>query len=154
MGKSLVVGYGNPLLGDDGVGRAVVQALAEAAVIDQFEVVGCHQLTPELAERLAAVDLVVFIDAGAGVEPGSVVVTPVQSVLPQSSALVHHLEPGALVRMSRELYGRSPDAFLVTVGAGSFALSEELSEVAAAALPRAVAAVRKLMQRLQEGDTL
>ena len=38
MGKSLVVGYGNPLLGDDGVGRAVVQALAEAAAIDQFEV--------------------------------------------------------------------------------------------------------------------
>jgi hypothetical protein len=46
--------------------------------------------------------------------------------------------------MSGKLYGRSPEAFLVTVGASSLALSEGLSAAMAAALPEVIAAVRRL----------
>jgi hydrogenase maturation protease len=145
MGKALIIGYGNTLRGDDGIGQAAARALANEAAVDSADVVACHQLTPELAERVAAVDLVVFVDAGAGLRPGSVVVTPVQSASALSPGLVHHVDPGALLTLASKLYGRSPEAFLVTVGAGSFALSEHLSEPVAAALPEVIAAVRRLV---------
>jgi hydrogenase maturation protease len=148
--KSLIVGYGNSLRGDDGVGQAAARALAHDAAIDGAEVVSCHQLMPELAESLAAVDLAVFIDAADGREPGSVVVNPVQSKTERSAGLVHHVEPGALLALSEKLYGRSPEAFLVTVGADSLALGEGLSEAVAAALPTVIATVRGLvLERLK-----
>ncbi len=143
--KTLIVGYGNPLRGDDGIGQAAARALTDEAAIEGAEVVSCHQLTPELAESLASVDLAVFIDAAAGREPGNVVVNPVRSAAGSFAGLIHHVEPGTLLYLSEKLYGRSPEAFLVTVGAGSLALGEGLSEAVAAALPLVVATVRRLV---------
>jgi Ni,Fe-hydrogenase maturation factor len=62
-----------------------------------------------------------------------------------SSGLAHSSTPAALLALARELYGRSPDAFLVTVGVSSLALGEVLSDAAAAALPVAIAAIRRLL---------
>ena len=78
-GKSLIIGYGNPLRGDDGIGQAAAQAFADEAAGDGIDVVRCHQLMPELAEQLAAVDLAVFVDAGATGAPGGVVTTRLQA---------------------------------------------------------------------------
>jgi hydrogenase maturation protease len=142
---ALIVGYGNPLRGDDGIGQAVARALANETALDGVEVVCCHQLTPELAERFAAVDLVVLVDAKDGPNPGSVAVTRLQEATPLSSGLWHHVDPEALLFMSGRLYGRSPDAFLITVGAGSLALNEGLSAAVEAALPEVIAAVRRLL---------
>ena len=69
-GNALIVGYGNPLRGDDGVGQAVARAFANEAAIDGVEALACHQLTPELAERFAAAARVVLIDAVAGRRSG------------------------------------------------------------------------------------
>ena len=52
--KALIIGYGNTLRGDDAVGQAAAQALAGEAAIAGAETIACHQLTPELAERIAA----------------------------------------------------------------------------------------------------
>jgi hydrogenase maturation protease len=144
-GKALIVGYGNPLRGDDGIGQAAAWAFAHDAAIAGAEAVGCHQLLPELAESLAAVDLAVFVDAAAGIQPGSVVITPVRGIAGPASGLVHHVDPGALLALSEKLYGRAPAAFLVTVGAGSLALGEGLTAAVAAALPKVIAAVRQLV---------
>jgi hypothetical protein len=46
--------------------------------------------------------------------------------------------------MAQRLYGRSPEAYLVTVGASSLALGEGLSAPVAAALPEVIATVRRL----------
>lgn len=151
-GKALIIGYGNPLRGDDGIGQAAAQALAQDATLDCTHVIGCHQLTPELAECIAAVDLVVFVDAAADIRPGAVVVREVQGASAPSSGLVHTADPAALLDLARQLYHRTPEAFLVTVGVSTLALSEGLSESAAAALPEAVAAVRRLVsERLGDG---
>jgi hydrogenase maturation protease len=142
--KALVIGYGNTLRGDDAVGQVVSQALAGDAAIEGAEVIACHQLTPELAERLATADLVVFIDAATDLQPGAIVVAPVQAA-PLSSGLVHHADPRTLLFMTTKLYGRTPDAFLVSIGAGSFELGERLSAAVAAALPQVIATVRQLV---------
>ncbi len=84
-----------------------------------IDAVCCHQLTPELAERLAAVDLAVFIDASVGVPPGDVAVVRLGAGAAGQGGLVHHVDPAQLLVLARQLYGRAPEAFLVTVGAAS-----------------------------------
>ena len=53
--------------------------------------------------------------------------------------------------MSLKLYGRSPEAFLVTVAAGSLDLGDGLSDAVSAALPEAVATVRRLLHARHGG---
>jgi hypothetical protein len=50
-----------------------------------------------------------------------------------------------LLFITAKLYGRTPDAFVVRVGAGSFELGEGLSAAVAGVLPDVVATVRQLV---------
>jgi hydrogenase maturation protease len=149
--NALIVGYGNPLRGDDGVGQAVARAFANEAAIDGVDAIACHQLTPELAERFAAAARVVLIDAAAGRAAGRVSVTPLHPAPAPASTLGHHVEPSQLLHMAQRLYGRSPEAYLVTVGASSLALGEGLSAPVAAALPEVIATVRRLALKRPSG---
>jgi hydrogenase maturation protease len=58
----LVIGYGSPLRSDDGVGQQIVKAIA-AWGLPNVEAIAVHQLTPELVEPIATVDIAIFIDA-------------------------------------------------------------------------------------------
>ncbi len=143
--KALVIGYGNPLRGDDAIGQAAAELLAGTAVLDGAEVIACHQLLPELAERIAGVTLAVFVDAEAGREPGRIVVARVQAAAQLSADLIHHVDPAALLFLASRLYGHAPEAHLVAVGAASFDLGAPLSQTVAAALPHVIATVRQLV---------
>jgi hydrogenase maturation protease len=120
----------------------VARAFAGAPGIDA---VCCHQLTPELAEHLAAMDLAVFVDATLGVPPGKVAVVRLEAGSAGQGALVHHVDPAQLLALAGQLYGRAPEAFLVTIGAASTELGEGLSQLVAAAVPNAVAAIHSLL---------
>jgi hydrogenase maturation protease len=65
----LVVGYGNSLRGDDGVGWHAAGRLAADPRLAGARVLARHQLTPELAVDVAQASLVVLVDAVAGAEP-------------------------------------------------------------------------------------
>src|SRR5579859_3807286 len=60
--RPLILGIGNPLRGDDGLGRVVAEQVAQSHDLD-CEVQVVHQLMPELAQYMAMADLVVMIDA-------------------------------------------------------------------------------------------
>ena len=68
--RTLVIGYGSPIRGDDAIGPLAADALAAAPLPPGWRVLSRHVLTAELAEDLAAVDRVIFLDASvrAGVE--------------------------------------------------------------------------------------
>jgi hydrogenase maturation protease len=151
IGNALIVGYGNPLRGDDGVGQAVARAFADDSAIDGVDALACHQLTPELAERFAAASRVILIDAAAGAEAGGVSVIPLRPAPAPASTLGHHVEPSQLLHMAQVLYGRSPEAYLVTVGASSLELGEGLSGPVTAALPEVIATVRRLALKRPAG---
>jgi hydrogenase maturation protease len=149
--NALIVGFGNPLRGDDGVGQVVARAFADEAAIVGVDALACHQLTPELAERFAAAARVVLVDVAAGCEAGGISVVPLQPAPALASTLGHHLEPPQLLHMTQVLYGRSPEAYLVTVGAGSLELGEGLSAPVTAALPAVIATVRRLALKRPPG---
>lgn len=130
--RILVIGYGNPLRQDDGVGWAAAEALAGKAVDGAtIQVEAVHQLLPELAEPISAADLVIFIDAsveGEG-EPGEIKQKRVRPSGEDPAAFSHHFRPARLLGYARELYGRFPPAYLFTITAARLGYGEGLSGV-------------------------
>ena len=139
----LVIGYGNPLRGDDGFGSLAANYV-EQHRIPGLEVIVSHQLNPELAELLHGGSHAIFLDAATGDEPGTLNVTPVER-RDLSSSGMHHFEPGSLLALSQAIYGEAPPATLITATARSFehgdAISEEVRRAAAKAAEAIASAV-------------
>ena len=137
---AVVIGYGNVVRGDDGVGPLVAEAVA-ARRLPGVCALAVPQLTPELAEVLAGADLAVFVDAGVTPEGGGAHVLPVGPA-PRPESLGHTRDPGVLLALAREVFGRFPRAWIVRVPAVTFrfgaGLSTSVSRGAAAALREVV----------------
>ncbi len=128
IGSVLIIGYGNELRGDDGIGPYVVAELADLNLPGvRTRVV--HQLVPELAEEVADVEQVIFVDAGVGRDDDEVHVVPIG---PADSGDVfgHFADPMGLLALTDRVYGRVPVAWMVTVPCREFQLSEGFSEAA------------------------
>jgi hydrogenase maturation protease len=137
----LVVGYGNPLRGDDGIGWHAARLLATDPRLDSARVLAHHQLAPELAADVSRASLVVLVDAAAEGDPGSVAVRRIGSPPPTPITWSHHLTPETLAGLAEALYGAVPPIVLVSVAAESFAESDRLSGYLERALPEIVDAV-------------
>jgi hydrogenase maturation protease len=141
MAGTLIVGYGNSLRSDDGLGWHVVERLAQDARLQGARVLWRHQLTPELAHDIGRSSLVVLIDVSVEQEPGVIAVRRLEATSSTGSAWSHHVDPESLVALARELWNASPDVFVVSVGAGSLEVGERLSPAVEAALPNVVETV-------------
>lgn len=134
--QPLIVGYGSTLRGDDGVGPLVAHRLAA----EGWDAVAVHQLAPELAERIAAACLVLFVDADADLAPGEVCTT---MLLAEADGILHHYStPESLLAIAQAAYGRAPEAFMVGIGVESFELGEHLSKAAEAGAEEALRTIR------------
>src|SRR6185369_13521014 len=112
----LLIGYGNILRADDGIGYWIADALSEQANV---EILACHQLTPELAEPISRADWVIFVDACQGEQPGRTSYDW-EIAAGESGVFTHNASPAGLLRDARALYGGSPKALVVTVDANCF----------------------------------
>ena len=152
--RALVIGYGNPLRGDDALGWRAVDSLAaipEIAADPSIRIEPVHQLTPELAEPIANADLVTFIDAtapSAGLPPGSLRYEEIlpDSPSPQKEALGHHLSPAQALAYASALYGAKPKALVASVTAESFDYGTPLTPAVQAAIPSLVQWVRERIE--------
>lgn len=126
----VVVGYGNPYLSDDGLGWHVagkLKHLEENYRPEMLRILQLIQLGPELAELLSQSDLVLFVDAEEGLNPGAISRTVVQpSQL--TSAHSHQLSPQHLFYLCQELYGEVPQGWLHTAGGSKWDHGSEMSE--------------------------
>ena len=150
MKKSLIIGYGNPDREDDGVAWHILRALTtrlgldspdsyedefpESALIDFAFYL---QLTPEMAEDISDYEYVCFVDAHTGNIPEPVRLINVESEF-QASPFTHHLTPQSLLSLCETIYGRKPDAALLSVLGHRFLFSRELSAETAQLVPQAV----------------
>ena len=142
MPKLLILGYGNPLRGDDAAGRLAADALQSLIRDPGVEVLSLHQLTPELMVNISRADRVIFIDASASGRPGSYQRVPLHPA-PQCASFTHHATPEALLAGARALYGRAPEAELYLIPGRNFDAPDTLSAPV-------LAAVRKLVADLAE----
>jgi hydrogenase maturation protease len=123
--KIVVIGYGNSLRSDDGVGPRVATAVALWEVPALLSV-AVHQLTPELAELLAPAELVIFVDARLAKVGEAVVILQLEPSV-EHEIHGHFCDPRSLLALIRALHGRIPQSWLVTIPATDFSLGEGLS---------------------------
>jgi hydrogenase maturation protease len=145
---TLVIGYGNSLRSDDGVGPALARAVARWRRPD-IRTLAVHQLTPELADDLAGVDRAVFVDARVGDHAGGVQVVslPAEGVGDSQSTLGdgHRGDPRALLALAELAYGHRPRAWWLTVPAVSLDFGEGLSPTTEALMTNALDAIAALI---------
>ncbi|MEM7624085.1 MAG: hydrogenase maturation protease [Planctomycetota bacterium] len=146
----LIIGFGSTLRGDDAAGPAVAARLAERFVA-RSGVSVCVEasLTPELAALASAADRVVFIDCAADLAAGEVRQVEVAPTDDTSPAMVHFLDPAALMLWTRRLYGETPAATQFAIGGGSFEASDDLTPIVANACAFVVARVEALVDQWQ-----
>jgi hydrogenase maturation protease len=143
--SSLVVGYGNPLRSDDGIGWVIAGRLAADPRFAGTDVLQRHQLTPELALDISRADLVVLVDARSGPPAGSVSIERVNPAGATGATWSHHLGPASLVALARELYGHAATVQVVSVGIGSLEVGEGLSPAVEAAVELAMDTIAELV---------
>jgi hydrogenase maturation protease len=144
MTKTLIIGIGNPLRGDDGLGWHAANQLGQTILSPDIEIIAVQQLTIDLVEAIHQVDFALFIDSRLDQPPG---IFAVQNIEPDScrqSSVSHFFDPETLLSAVQALYGKHPKAMLLTISADQFEFSENLSEPVQAALPGLVVFVEKL----------
>lgn len=139
--RVLIIGYGNPDRQDDGVGyQALIRlqkALKRPIPMDAYDDIQPEgenpdfwfdlQLKPEMAEVIAQYDHVFFIDAHTGAVPEDVSWRELSPVL-LSSPLTHHLTPESALSLCEMLYGKKPEAILISIRGYEFGFSSTLSQ--------------------------
>lgn len=142
-GGFLVIGYGNVLRSDDGAGLRVAEAIGRWARPDVHSL-AVHQLTPELAVRLAVAEFAVFVDARVAAEGDDVITAAIE---PDASMGIrgHHGDPRSLLALARWLHGRSPCSWLLTIPGVEFSIGEDLSPTAARGIAVAVDRIARIV---------
>jgi hydrogenase maturation protease len=136
--KLLVIGYGNELRRDDGVGPLVARVVS-GWQLPGVVAVASHGLMPELSEQLSRAETALFVDAKQSPRAGLVDVRP-----GPASPLGHVGGPGWLLALAESVLGVAPRAWLLTVAAEDFGHGEGLTRRAEAGLAEALALVCRL----------
>src|SRR5664280_2965905 len=139
--RCLILACGNTLRGDDGVGPWLA-SWAEERFRDEtgVRVIASHQWSPDMAEDIALAETVLFIDCALDQVPGQLLLRELAPTPLKPGLVTHHLGAPELLHTALKLFGSQPRrAFLLTVGAGTIELGEELSPAVQASLPEAQA---------------
>jgi hydrogenase maturation protease len=133
--RHLLIGMGNASRGDDGLGWLFARR-AEQVLAGLLDVVSCYQLQVEDAELIRSYDVVHFVDATRETLPGG---CALQRCLPLGgpSFSSHRQSPGAVLALCQELYGASPEAWVLAIEGRSWELGSEPGDQALQHLDKA-----------------
>lgn len=149
----LIVGYGNALCGDDGLGQEIAERLQEVFMktdSEKLEILTMHQLDVVLSERISHFRRVMFIDAQTQLYQQPIVIQQLQPSEKQHSNNVvpfsaHHLHPLEILDLAHRLYNSSPEAWLIAVQGYQMELGAPISQAALQNAQLAVSAVCDLL---------
>lgn len=177
--RVLVIGYGNPLRSDDGLGWRVAEELQArlqmqieghtAASAAGLEIITCQQLNPELAEPISRADLTVFIDAAGAEafqagppgaeqvvtkphEPGAILEFELEPTCQSPQCFSHELTPSTLLACAGELFGSCSKGKLFSIVGADFGMGESLSAPVAAAVPEVIGRIEALFASETQRD--
>jgi len=147
--RVLIIAYGNPLRGDDGIAwQAAEELRRKFASNTEVSIICVHQLTPELAEDVSCAETVIFMDATQNEKTGKLACEQV-ALQPGALHLSHHLAQGEVLAFSNQLYGANPRGFLISIHGEHFDHGDTLSATAINALPQVVTTVTDLVKRAE-----
>ncbi len=142
----LIIGFGSGLRGDDALGPRAAELLEQQIDDPRVRILTAASLTPELAADAAESELVIFIDCAAIGPVGQVICREVERTDDASAAMVHFLDPPALLHWTARLFGTTPRAYTLSIAGATFDIAEDLSPPVKAALPELLTAARRLVR--------
>ena len=142
--RLLVIGYGNTLRSDDGVGPRVAGAVEELR-LPGVSIIICDLLTPELADPISKADAVVFVDAAIDA-PREVLLRPLNPA-DSSQIMAHAADPRTMLALARDVFAHAPRAWWLTIPIENTAIGDELSAFAERGMAIAIEQVKSLAQR-------
>jgi hydrogenase maturation protease len=136
--KILLYGYGNPGRADDGLGPAFIEKVRHWINnhhIQYLSVDSNYQLNIEDAYSIRDYDIVIFADASVeDIEHYKLTrLQPAEKV----NFTMHSVSPSYVLYLCREMYGHSPESFLLHIRGYSFEMHEGLSDAGMGNLKRA-----------------
>jgi hydrogenase maturation protease len=141
--RILLIGYGNPSRGDDGLGPALAEKI-DAQRSPGVTVEIDYQLSVEHAALVAEHDVVVFADAAADAE-APFYFRRVPAVAGEAG-LSHGMTPAQVMFLARSCFGSTSDGYLLGMCATDLrGFRETLSTGATAALDAALTFLRSLL---------
>jgi Ni,Fe-hydrogenase maturation factor len=102
-----------------------------------------HQLTPETAQTLQAVEVVVFVDACVDIKERDVCLRRLEAG--PGAGMGHTSDPRWLLALTEALYGWRPEAWLLTIPATDFGLGARPSPTTQAGMAIALRQISRLV---------
>jgi hydrogenase maturation protease len=147
----LVLGLGNALMGDDGIGPRAVAALADHGPRQGVEIVDGGTCGLSLLPAIESCAGLIVIDAAAtGAAPGTVSVfegAAMDAALRGAKTTAHEVALADLMDAAHVTVGRPARRALIGVAPARVALGLEPTGAVAAALPRILAEAEALIER-------
>jgi hydrogenase maturation protease len=142
-GTTLLIGCGNALRRDDGIGPHI------AMVVERWKLPGVvtravFGLTPELAEYVAAARRVIFVDARLAMDESQRCEVRRLAADDHPTTLGHAFDPTSLLALAGHAYDRWPPALCVIVPAFDMSLGEGFSPIARRAIREALRTIAAL----------
>jgi len=148
MGRILVIGYGNPLRGDDGFGIYVAERLHYEGVDEQVTLMSRHRLTPELAEDLSETEFVLFIAVCSSAPYGAQICRRIRPARSVTQSFASGMSPESLLSCTQAVYDHLPQGLLVEVGSSRFDHGASLSPEIAGLVEPAAEVVQAVIRHI------
>ena len=141
MSKVMVVGIGNLLMQDDGVGVHAIRALEELGFSDDVELIDGGTHSYDLIEEFCRAENLIIVDAmHAGGEPGTIYRAPFDELglePAENITSLHEMHFVEAIKMTRML-GYNPPTTVFGIEPAVVEISMDLSPQVAEKLPRLV----------------
>ena len=138
---ALIIGYGNTLRTDDGVGPHVARVLASRG----YNAMAATQLLPEMAERISLAGLVIFVDCRADLGPGEIAVADAGGPPGEIPNLHFACTPQPVLQLVKQVFQAEPEALLVGIGPESLEIGEGLTPAVQLAAAKAIEMIISLV---------
>ena len=151
-----VVGCGNILMRDDGVGVRAVERLRERGVAEGVELIDAGTALMDVLPFLGGVDKTILVDAvRAGGEPGAVYRMPLAELentarRPGGAASLHDIELREALTLARLENADLGEVVVIGMEPGPIETGMELSEPVERAVPRLIEAIRNEIGQTKE----
>ncbi len=138
-----VVGIGNPLRSDDGLGPLLAAQIAQRN-IPGVKVITSQLLNLELLEDALGYAKILVIDASAVGE--GLVFKKIQVAENAPAASSHHLSPEFFLAMARELYEKDLNLYVCSLRANNFEVGNTLSAEVLDIFPQALSEIEAFLK--------
>jgi hydrogenase maturation protease len=152
MKSVLVIGYGNTLRTDDGLGPLIVDRLGRTEPTEGVDLrrLILPQLDIMLAPQFRSAAAVIFVDARQDDDPRPVRIERIAPPdgQPQAGHTGHALRIPALLRIAADWYGLVPCCYLAAVKGFDFSIGDKVSDRGLQSAECAVDAVRQIIRHI------